>query len=370
MGHTPPAASDRVSTLELFFDLIFVFTITQVARVVSASPDPAGVGRAALLLTIAWWMYGGYAWLTNNVGTEGLGLRLWMLVGMGAYFVMALSIPRADQADGLVFGLCFAVVMLVHAILFTRAANSSARAIFEIAPYNALAAACTIGAAFVVPAWRWLGWLAAVLVFVAATFRRREEGFQINAAHFAERHGLIIIIALGESVVALATGIDHVLVRWPLIQVVLLGLALCAAVWWSYFDGDDQRGERALSSAPADRRSRLAMFAYSDAHLGMMAGIVGIAAGLHDAMAVVGGRVEAHSAWILSGGVALYLLSDKAFRFLLHLGSTRWRSAAALLALMAAPIGWQWSGAGQIGAHVAVLVAMLVVEKKTAAASV
>ena len=362
-------AGERVSTLELFFDLIFVFTITQVARVVSAAHGSAAIGHAALILTIAWWMYGGYAWLTNNIGTQGLSLRLWMLAGMGAYFVMALSIPRAIDADGLVFGVCFAVVMLVHAILFTRAANSSARAIYEIAPYNALAAVCTIGAAFIVPAWRWIGWLAAVVVFVAATFRRREQGFQINAAHFAERHGLIIIIALGESVVALATGIDHVLVRWPLIQVVLLGLALCAAIWWSYFDGDDERGERALSATPADQRSRLAMFAYSDAHLGMMAGIVGIAAGLHDAVDAVGARLDARSAWILSGGVALYLISDKIFRFLLRVGSTRWRSAAALVAVAVAPIGWVWSSAGQIAALVVILVAMLVTEKKLASPS-
>jgi len=363
-------AADRVSTLELFFDLIFVFTITQVARVVSASHGAAAVGHAALILTIAWWMYGGYAWLTNNIGTEGLGLRLWMLAGMGAYFVMALSIPRAMNEDGLVFGLCFAGVMLVHGILFTRAANSSARAIYEIAPYNALAALCTIGAAFIVPDWRWLGWLAAVLVFVAATFRRREQGFQINAAHFAERHGLIIIITLGESVVALATGIDRMLVRWPLIQIVLLGLALCAAVWWSYFDGDDERGARALSATPADRRSRLAMFAYSDAHLGMMAGIVGIAAGLHDAVGVLGAPFDARSAWILSGGVALYLISDKVFRFLLRVGNTRWRSAAAVIAVVAAPIGWRWSSAAQISALVATLIAMLVIERKTGASSV
>lgn len=337
---------------------------------VSSSDGAAAIANAALILTIAWWMYGGYAWLTNNVGTEGLGLRLWMLAGMGAYFVMALSIPRADGDDGLVFGLCFAVVMFVHAILFTRAANSSARAIYDVIPYNALASACVIGAAFIAPAWRWIGWLAAVCVFVAVTFRRRERNFQINAAHFAERHGLIIIIALGESVVALATGIDHVLVRGPLIQAVLLGLALCAAIWWSYFDGDDQRGERALSATSAERRSRLAMFAYSDAHLGMMAGIVGIAAGLHDAMAVLGARVDVRSAWILSAGVALYLVSDKVFRFLMHLGSTRWRSAGALLALAAAPIGWTWSSAAQIGALVMVLVGMLAIEKKTAAASV
>src|SRR5262245_16022472 len=111
-------SAQRVSTLELFFDLVFVFTITQVARLVSGAHGAGDLGSAALLLTIAWWMYGGYAWLTNNVGTEGVSLRLWMLLGMAAYLVMALSIPHAADRDALPFGVAFTVVTIVHAMLF------------------------------------------------------------------------------------------------------------------------------------------------------------------------------------------------------------------------------------------------------------
>src|SRR5262245_25967149 len=136
---------DRVTTLELFFDLVFVFTVTQVARLVSGAHGAGDLGAAALILTIAWWMYAGYAWLTNNIGTSGLALRLLMLLGMAAYLVMALAIPRAAGEDCLVFGVAFTVVTLVHAALFLRATNSSARAILGIAPYNLTAAACTIG---------------------------------------------------------------------------------------------------------------------------------------------------------------------------------------------------------------------------------
>jgi low temperature requirement protein LtrA len=358
-------ASERVSTLELFFDLVFVFTITQVARLVSNAHGGGDLGAAALILIIAWWMYGGYAWLTNNVGTSGLSLRLLMLLGMGAYFVMALSIPRASNEDGLPFGLAFALVTVVHAVLFTRAANSSATAILQIAPFNFLAAGCTVGAAFIEPGWRWAGWLGAVAVFLASTLWRRERGFQVGAAHFAERHGLVIIVAIGESVVSLGSGIDAIAVRWPLIRVVSLGFALCAAIWWSYFDGDDERGEHALRSAPASGRARLALMAYSYAHLGMVAGIVGIAAGLHDAIASLGGPISASHAWVLAGGVALYLLSDKWFRSLLAIGASHWRGAAALLALATAPAGSSVSSTLQIAALVAILVAMLVVENRT-----
>jgi low temperature requirement protein LtrA len=267
---------------------------------------------------------------------------------MAAYFVMALSIPHAATRDGLAFGVAFAVVTVVHAVLFTRASNSSARAILRIAPYNLVAAACTIGAAWLDPRWRWAGWLAAVIVFLLATFRRGERGFQVNAAHFAERHGLVIIVAIGESVVSLGSGIDEFAVRWPLIGIVTLGFALCAAVWWSYFDGDDVRGEHALDALPADRRARLALFAYSYGHLGMVAGIVGIAAGLHDAIAQLGGRVGFSHAMVLAGGVTLYLLSDKWFRTLLRLGSSRFRSSAAMAALLTAPLGTHVSSAAQI----------------------
>jgi low temperature requirement protein LtrA len=355
---------DRVSTLELFFDLVFVFTVTQVARLVSGAHGAGDLGAAALILTIAWWMYGGYAWLTNNIGTSGLALRLLMLVGMAAYFVMALAIPRAGGDDGLVFGIAFTLVTIVHTALFTRAPNPSARAILGIAPYNLTAAACTIAAAFLAPHLRWIGWAAAVALFLATTMTRRERGFQVNASHFAERHGLVIIVAIGESIVSLGSGIGDVLVRWPLIRIVALGFALCAAIWWSYFDGDDVRGEHGLRTAPADRRARLALFAYSYAHLGMVAGIVAIAAGLHDAIAVLGAPMAASHAWVLAAGVALYLLSDNWFRSLVGIGSSRTRLTAALLALVTAPLGAGVSSAGQIATLVAILIAMLVIDAR------
>ena len=355
--------SDRVSTLELFFDLVFVFTITQVARLVAGAHGIASLGHAALILTIAWWMYAGYAWLTNNVGPNGFAIRILMLIGTGAYFVMALSIPRAESVDGLPFGVAFAIVTIVHAALFTKATNSSAIAIFRIAPYNFLAAACTIGAAWLDPAWRWTGWLAAVLVFVVATLHRREGGFRIRAAHFAERHGLVIIVAIGESVVSLGSGLEAATVRWPLIRVVTLGFALCAAIWWTYFDGDDERGERALAAAPEDERARLALFAYSYAHLGMVGGIVGIAAGLHEAIAHLGGMVSTFHAAMLAGGVSLYLLSDRWFRTSLAFGRSFGRSGGAVLALSAIPLGSMVSSSIEILALVVVVIGVILLDR-------
>jgi len=285
-----------------------------------------------------------------------------MLGGTAAYLVMALAIPRAAGADGVIFGVAFFVVTIVHTLLFTRAPNSSARAILGFAPWNFLAGAFAIAAGFVPTEWRWTCWLAAVTVFLTTSLRRRERGFQVNPTHFAERHGLVIIVAIGESVVSLGSAIDRTAVGSGLLFMVVLGFALCAAIWWTYFDGDDERAEQALKQIQGVPRIRTALFAYGYAHLGMIAGIVCIAAGLHDAIASLGGVIRPSTAWLVSSGVALYLLSDKWFRHLLRIGSSRWRSLAALLALAAAPIGWLWSSVGLIAALVTVLVAMLAVE--------
>jgi len=357
--------SHRVSTLELFFDLVFVFTITQIAHLVSGARSAGDVGRAALILTIGWWMYGGYAWLTNNVGTEGLLRRIQLLIGMAAYFVMALAIPHAAGRDGLAFGVAFLIVTAMHATLFYQSSPGSARAILEIAPYNFAAAILVIVAGLVDPAWRSLIWLAAVSAFLAATFGRRERRFQVNPSHFAERHGLVIIVAIGESVVSLGTGVDAVPVGWALIRIVMLGFALCAALWWTYFGGDDELGEKALAGAAPERRLRLAILAYSYVHLGMLLGIVAVAAGLHDAIAALGGPVSAFHAWTLAGGIALYLASDKIFRYMLAIGTSRFRSAAALLSLACAPLGWLIGGAAEIGALVGLLIVMLAAESWT-----
>lgn len=359
-----PTEVQRVSTLELFFDLVFVFTITQIARLVSTSHTVRDFASASLILMIVWWMYAGYAWLTSNVGTELALRRLLMLSGMAAYFIMALSIPHATTDDALPFGLAFMFVGIVHAIMFTKATNSSAAAIFRIMPFNFSAAGCVIAAAFLPVNYRWVGWLAAVLIFFGATFFGRERGFRLSPGHFAERHGLVIIVAIGESVVSLGTGIETNSVRWPLIRVVLLGFALCAAIWWTYFDRDDARAEHAFRAVPAERQARVGLIAYSYAHLGMVAGIVGIAAGLHETIARLGGPVPPNHALMLSCGVALYLLSDKWFRTVLGIGPSHYRGGAGVLALVAAPFGSRISSAMEVALLAGLLVAVLVAEAK------
>ena len=354
----------RVSTLELFFDLVFVFTITQVTHLVTGAHGPTDLVRAFLVLAVTWWMYDGYAWLTNNVGTEGTVARLLLLLGMAGFLVMALATPHVAERDGVAFGLAYLLVVLVHAGLFMHAPNSSARAMYRVAPFNVAGALFVVAAGLAPERWNLALWVAALLTLFTAILMRSDRGFQLRADHFAERHGAIILIALGESVAGLGVGAGDDPVRLPLVRASVLGLALAAALWWSYFDRDDIRGEHALAHADAAERARLGLRAYWCAHLLMIAGIVVAAAGLEGVIMNVVGPVTGLTAWRLAVGVALYLAGEVLFRRFLRLGPVRTRLVAVLLAVATAPVGLTAGYVAQLTLLVLLLTAMLMIERR------
>ena len=180
----------RVSTLELFFDLVFVFAITQVAHLFGHAHSVVDFVRAFLVLAVIWWMYGGCAWLTSNVGTGRLVYRLLLLCAMAAFLVMALRVPATAERHGIAFGLAYLVVAIVHTALFAQAPNSSARAILGILPFNFTLAVLVLASGIVSQAWNWLPWVAAGIPILATTFLRRERGSHMSPSHFVERHGL------------------------------------------------------------------------------------------------------------------------------------------------------------------------------------
>lgn len=362
--HDPVSApAVRVSTLELFFDLVFVFTVTQVTHLVTDAHGLTGLLRAFLVLAVTWWMYDGYAWLTNNVGTEGTAARLLLLSGMAGFLVMALATPHVAERDGLAFGLAYLAVVFVHAGLFMRAPNSSARAMYRVAPFNVAAGLLVVAAGLAPPRWNLALWVAALLTLLTTILIGGDRGFQLRAGHFAERHGAIILIALGESVAGLGVGAGDVPVRLPLVFVVVLALALAAGLWWSYFDRDDVRGEHALTRVDDRERARLALQAYWFAHLLMIAGIVVAAAGLQGVVASVVRPVPSVTAWRLAAGVAVYLASEALFRHVLRLGPRRGRLVAATLAVATAPVGLALGYVAQLTLLVVLLTGMLVLER-------
>ncbi len=198
-----------MSSLELFFDLVFVFTVTQLTAVLTDEPNGTGLARVALMLGLIWWMYGGYAWLTNAVVLDGATRRLLLLLGMGAYLVLALTIPRAfaQDGDGVAFGLAYLAIVLIHAGLFTRASGRGAAGILRIAPYNLVSALLVLVGGVVGGNAQYAIWILAFLLEWCTPFLVPPQAFfEIEPAHFVERHGLVVIVAIGESVVAIGIG--------------------------------------------------------------------------------------------------------------------------------------------------------------------
>jgi low temperature requirement protein LtrA len=347
----------RVSTLELFFDLVFVFTITQLTAVLFADPTGRGLLRVALMLGVIWYMYGGYAWLTNAVAPDRAGRRLLLLGGMAAFLVLALTIPRAFSGGGPAFGLAYLAVVSVHAALFTRAASGGVvRAILRLAPFNLASALLVLLAGAVGGAAEYVVWALALALQWAAGRVASAGGFEIAPAHFVERHGLVVLIAIGESVVAVGSGALRERVDAPLAGVAVLGLLLNACLWWTYFGGDDGRAERALAGAPPEGRPALALTAFGYWHLPLLLGVVAVASALREATGHPFAGLDGARALALAAGVALFLLGDALFRRSLGIGSGRWRTALAALALATIPLGVAVAAVAQLAALVGLLV--------------
>ena len=349
-------AVERVSTLELFFDLVFVFTVTQLTAVLTHDLAWSSLGQVMLMLGLIWWMYAGYAWLTNAVSTRGVARRVVLLGGMAGYLVLALSIPEAFSGSGLSFGLAYAVVVAIHSALYVRlASDRSAEAIRGIVPFNLTSAGLVIlGGALGGTAQAVLWTVAVVLEWITPRLAGRGESqqeFEIAPAHFVERHGLVIIVAIGESVVAIGIGASGLPVNAELILVAVLGLLLAAGLWWAYFGTDDDaQAEAALTRAPAHERPWMALYGFGVAHYFLLLGIVLVAVGLKKGTGHAYDELTAGQALALGGGVALFLAADVGFRRVLRLSRSVHRAGASLAALATVPLGSEVAAAAQLGA--------------------
>ncbi|MBA2381249.1 MAG: low temperature requirement protein A [Chloroflexi bacterium] len=339
----------RVSTLELFFDLVFVFTITQLTALLEHGLSTETVAQVVLVFVVVFWMYGGYAWLTNAVPPDRPIRRLLLILGMGAFFICALALPRIFDGDGVYFGVGYLIVVVVHASLYSRTYRSGV--FLRLAPLNVLAALSVLVAGTLPrPAAYGLWALAIAVQFVAPRIAGSTGAFELRPAHFVERHGLLLLIALGESVIAVGVGAgDRPLDGGTLIGA-LLGLALAAGLWWTYFGGDEEIAGRAMSGADPLARFGLAINGYFFAFIPMLLGIVATAAGIHGAIAHLPDRSGVDDALILGGGVALYLAGECAFRRAMGVGWNGRRLLAVLAAAATSSLGVAASGGAQLAA--------------------
>jgi len=344
-----------VTPLELFFDLVFVFALTQVTALMADQPSAVGVVRGMLILSVLWWCWVGYAWLGNVVRADEGAIRLAMFGAMAAMFVIALTIPESfdDLPGGLpgpvVFAVGYFVVRVAHLLLFLAVSRDDPqlrRQVLRFAP------SVVLGTSFLLIASQLDGpaqtalWATALVADYVGTMLAGASGWRVNSAgHFAERHGLIIIVALGESIVSIGIGVTELPISWPIVVASALGLALSAGLWWAYFDVAALDSEHALAAADGERRARLARDGYSYLHLPMIAGIILLSLGLKKVLGYVGGD-DGHS-WVdplygvplaaLYGGVALFLLAHIGFR-LRTAGVLEWpRLVAVVLLLVAIP---------------------------------
>jgi low temperature requirement protein LtrA len=329
----PPPVAGQVTSLELFFDLVFVFTITQLTATVA----PGGwevTARSALLLLILWWMYGGYAWLTNAAPPVTPRRRSLLVLGMIGNFVTAMAIPHAYGADRIVFATGYALVVVVHAGMYvTEAARITRGMIVQLLGWNVLGATLgLVGALFFedVLVWWWLGaFVVAVvlprLVRVTSLDVAEEDGgpsFELVPGHFVERHGLMLLIALGESVLAIGVGLgtgSHA-IGVEQVAFAAISLLLAATLYWAYFGvGEDDRAETALDAMPPEQAQAAGLASYGYAFWVILFGIVLTAAGLHHALAHPTDQLTWEYAGQLCVGVGLFWTGLGLFRLTLHL---------------------------------------------------
>ncbi len=309
----------QVSPLELFFDLVFVLAITQCTALMSSGQGGRTVVQGLLVLGVLWWSWVGYAWLTSVVDPDDGVVRLVVFVAMAAMLVVALCVPHAFDDRGLALTLAgaYAVVRFSHIGLFAIASTDDPGLRRSV---TGLGVGGVVGVALIAVAAFCTGWVQGALWALALAIDSGvplvfgSEGWHLEPLHFVERHGLIVIIALGESVVALGAGAETSLDAGT-ITVSVLGVALAAGMWWSYFDVGSRLAARRLDETPPGKvQNEMARDGYSFLHFPIVAGIVLVALGAEHALAHVAEPLDAVSATALAGGLAVFLLGQVAFK--------------------------------------------------------
>ncbi len=356
-----------VIPLELFFDLVFVFALTQVTALMSDDPTWQGLGRGMLVLAALWWAWGAYAWLTNEIDADEDLPRLAMFTAMAAMLIAALAVPDAFGDDGVIFGCAYFAVRLMHIVLFAQATPHLEvhEAAIRLARTAIPAPALLIAAGFLDGPAQATLWVVALAVDYFGPLIFGVSGFRVSASHFAERFALIILIALGESIVAIGIGAAGLELDLGLLAAATLGIVIACALWWAYFDWMAIHAERVFSQTQGDDRARMARDAFSYLHLPMVAGIILVALGIKKTLEHVNEPLGTVPTVALLGGIALYLAGHVAFRLRLHSGLGRGRLTASIASLALIPLAVEVDDALAALAIAAVVSAALIAYEVT-----
>ena len=354
-----------MTPLELFFDLVFVLALTQCTALMAAEPTWEGLAKALLVLGVLWWSWTGYAWLTSVVDPEEGAVRLVMFTAMAAFLVAALCVPEAFDSLALLFAAAYGVVRTAHIALFVLASRDDPALRSSTI---GLGVGTAIGVGLLALASAFDGatqgalWGLALLLDVGEPYLFGAEGWKLMPGHFAERHGLIVIIALGESIVAIGVGAETS-VDAGVVAAAVLGIGVAAALWWLYFDVVALVAERRLQGAAVGReQNEMARDSYSYLHFPMVAGIVLVALGLKKTIGDVEAPLKTVPAVAMMGGAALYLLAHVAFRLRNVRTLNRRRLLCAILLVALIPAAIELPALATLAILAAILIALITYE--------
>ncbi|HEX4820561.1 MAG TPA: low temperature requirement protein A [Acidimicrobiales bacterium] len=308
---------DAVSPLELFFDLVFVLAITQCSALMAHDPTWRGLAHGLVVLGLLWWSWVGYAWLTSVVDPDDSSVRLVLFIAMAALLVCSLAVPHAFENLGVTFAIAYGVVRAAHIALFVLASRDDVglrHSVVGLAISTAFAVALLLVGSALHGDARLATWAAALAFDMAGPLFIDTSGWRLVPGHFAERHGLIVIVALGESIVAIGVGAEAG-IDAGIVVAAVLGVAVAGALWWMYFDTTALAAARQLGEVEDIKaRNELARDAFSYLHLPMVAGIVLLALGMKTTLHGVGHSLSWEATAALVGGPALYVFAQVAFK--------------------------------------------------------
>ena len=341
MSEQPVEREHAVTPLELFFDLVFVFGFTQVTTVLVDDPSWTGLGHGLLILGALWWAWAAYAWLTNTLDPDEGWIWGAMLVAAGAMFVASLALPEAFGSHGVLFGVAFLIVNAMHVTLYALSARDDRdlfAAIARMTPLSLSGSALIVAAGFVHGSLRDVLWLAALAVGLFGPLIIDSGGWRLHPAHFIERHGLIVLIAIGESLVALGLATRGTTLGAGVIVGAVLGLIVVTAFWLAYFDFFPLRTRQLLEERHGADRTTLARDVFTYLHLPMVTGIVLFAFAMKETLVRVGAELGTVPAFGLCIGPALYLAAYVAVRWRVSRTFGRGRLVAMLACAALFPV--------------------------------
>ena len=365
MSDRPAESEQRVTALELFFDLVFVFAITQVTGFLADNSTSVGLLQGLLLIMALWWAWASYAWLTNWLNPEEGAVRLAMFGSMAAMLIVSLAVPHAFGVDGVIFGVAYLLVRVLDLVLYAIAGRGDRelfRAILRITPGAVIGPSLIVVAGFAEGPIQLGIWIVALSIDYLWVLIGGGRGWRVSPEHFVERHGLIVIIALGESIVAIGVGAAGVPLDAGTITAALLGVVVAAALWWSYFDWVVYISQARLSETTGEERALLARDLYTYLHLPMVAGIILFALGMKTTLAHVAEPLDVIPALGLCGGLALYLAAHVVERLRIGGGWGHGRPTATVVLVLLIPVATLVPSLGALALTAAVCTALIAYE--------